>query len=482
MHPYFMAFVLGLLKGPKSFRRERMGLLVWASAIVFLVGSSVAAEAANHYVRAGASGSANGNDWTNAYTSLPAALTRGDTYYVAAGTYPAYTFDDAESGTSIITIKKATATDHGTDLGWQATYGTGQSIFNSVLRFDRGNYIFDGQIRDESNWFNGAAYGFVVTHNNQDQNIIIGSSGRASNNVTIKYTYVDAIVGNLPSATIRRYAIDTDTYGGPLQTGLVFHRMFVNGSNNIWFIRTTNGAIIEYCASKGAAGNAGNHGEVINLYFSAENSIIRYNQITQAYKAGGGTALIAIADALGTSTPPKTEIYGNIFWDYGSTDGTIGFLGNASNGGNCTNCVVVNNTFVDGDGESTSGWGVQFPQGSGNIVRNNLFIMGGGTPVTSLALGTGGTNSHNGFGTGAGSSGTNAQTNVPTSIFLGYSGYTSFRLAAPTAAGVALSAPYDRDMFGNLRGADGNWDRGALEFTGSVITAPAPPQNVRVIK
>jgi hypothetical protein len=34
---------------------------------------------------------------------------------------------------------------------------------------------------------------------------------------------------------------------------------------------------------------------------------------------------------------------------------------------------------------------------------------------------------------------------------------------SPTA-GMVLSAPYDKDMFGNTRGSDGLWDRGALEY------------------
>jgi hypothetical protein len=41
-----------------------------------------------------------------------------------------------------------------------------------------------------------------------------------------------------------------------------------------------------------------------------------------------------------------------------------------------------------------------------------------------------------------------------------------FRLAGPTAPGAALDAPYDVDMFGTARGADGNVDRGAIERPG----------------
>ena len=42
---------------------------------------------ANRYVREAAAGANDGTDWTNAYTTLPASLTRGDTYYVADGAY-----------------------------------------------------------------------------------------------------------------------------------------------------------------------------------------------------------------------------------------------------------------------------------------------------------------------------------------------------------------------------------------------------------
>jgi hypothetical protein len=80
-------------------------LLVWISVSVG------EASAANWYVREGAIGSGSGTDWTDAYTSLPPTLNRGDIYYIGDGTYGGYTFDDSESGTTYITIKKATASD-----------------------------------------------------------------------------------------------------------------------------------------------------------------------------------------------------------------------------------------------------------------------------------------------------------------------------------------------------------------------------------
>ncbi|MEN6626348.1 MAG: hypothetical protein ABFD69_08995, partial [Candidatus Sumerlaeia bacterium] len=79
---------------------------------VLLLGFASSSMAADYYVRAGAGG--NGSDWANAYGSLPATLQRGSTYHIAAGSYGSHQFNDAESGTAMITIKKATAADHGT--------------------------------------------------------------------------------------------------------------------------------------------------------------------------------------------------------------------------------------------------------------------------------------------------------------------------------------------------------------------------------
>src|SRR3990172_9706024 len=99
--------------------------------------------AAVRYVRAGAAGNGSGSDWTNAYASLPAALVRGDTYYVADGSYASYTFDDSQNGAWIY-IKKAIASDHGTSTGWQSAYGDGVAVFGP-LKFTTGSYEMDGQ-------------------------------------------------------------------------------------------------------------------------------------------------------------------------------------------------------------------------------------------------------------------------------------------------------------------------------------------------
>jgi hypothetical protein len=95
------------------------------------------------YVRSGGSGRRDGSDWANAFDGLPATLERGTVYWVGAGSYGGYTFDDGASGASGITVRKATAQAHGADSGWSAAYGSGQAVFGP-LRFTGSRYTLDG--------------------------------------------------------------------------------------------------------------------------------------------------------------------------------------------------------------------------------------------------------------------------------------------------------------------------------------------------
>lgn len=130
----------------------------------------------NHFVRAGAGGTDSGADWTNAFPTLPATLTRNDTYYVADGIYVQYTFDDPVSGTQTITIKKATIADHGTETGWFDTYGDGQAAWevpdtgntepdNTAWWVTTNYWIFDGQVGGGNQDWDGTTnpHGFLLT-------------------------------------------------------------------------------------------------------------------------------------------------------------------------------------------------------------------------------------------------------------------------------------------------------------------------------
>src|SRR5579864_473973 len=106
------------------------------------------------YVRQGATGSASGADWGNAYTTLPDTLVRGCTYWIAAGSYAGHLFKVPDSGTSTITVKAPTIANHGTAIGWNNQY-QGQAVFNTkdnssvgdVFTFQSDYYVIDGSYR-----------------------------------------------------------------------------------------------------------------------------------------------------------------------------------------------------------------------------------------------------------------------------------------------------------------------------------------------
>jgi hypothetical protein len=95
------------------------------------------------YVRPEGGGAEDGSSWGNAFRGLPTVLERGVVYWVSAGDYGSYTFDDGARGQSDITVRKATARAHGSDAGWNARYGNGQAVFGP-LRFKSSRYTVDG--------------------------------------------------------------------------------------------------------------------------------------------------------------------------------------------------------------------------------------------------------------------------------------------------------------------------------------------------
>ena len=60
------------------------------------------------------------------------------------------------------------------------------------------------------------------------------------------------------------------------------------------------------------------------------------------------------------------------------------------------------------------------------------------------------------------------------------SGVASTMPSGTTLTNIA-GQTFNVDILGNVRGADGKWDRGAIEFGGSLDTnPPSPPTNLRV--
>jgi hypothetical protein len=428
--------------------------LCFAMAL-YVCGGVVAHGQSIFYVRAGASGNGSGSDWGNAFTSLPSNMQRGATYYVAGGSYGAMNFTTPTSGTTYITIRKATVADHGSNTGWQDAYGTQQAVFNAPLSFRSSYWIFDGGIRDENNWFEGASYGFVIRDNG---NVQIDQRGIGGiNNIIIRHTYLKGIntsPGSGPDIGRRHVWIDRQGNPGTYSNWTISRCFFQYGNVGVQ-VRECAGFICEYNAfADNWSTQPNNHGENVSAYYGGNDGhIYRFNRSRNMI----GTAAWAVNSAR------NWQVYGNVYEDCTFGDGFIGFIG-----GSCTGFQIYNETII-----RPKIYTRQVSLGGSSVVKNSIFMMGSlGTPtfdgatVSSCAFSGGGT-------------GSNPQTSLPTSTFVNYSG-GDYRLTRATMAGEALPAPFNVDLTGAVRGADGVADRGAFEFVGSVDVTPPVISNVGV--
>jgi len=463
-------------------------VFLWVGLVlVVLLMVESSAFGANHYVRQGATGSANGSDWTNACTDFTgscavSSMVRGDTYYVADGSYASRDFDRAVSGTSVITIKKATIADHGTDTGWSSAYGDGQAIFSGgVVGFRTSYWVFNGQTRNESDWYDRASYGFRVSANaTGDHNVAV-----TGNNVTVSYVYAPGVPNTADMSGF-------NAGSSPVVSGVIFSRVYAQYGNQHFWPRGSTGTIFEYCASSDGRSTSDSHGNIVNLYglygSPADYTIVRYCRFKDNFYPGGysGSPFYSGTSVVSTAGVNGAEVYGNLFEGNCNGDGTIGWNGSVADH-YVTNMKIYNNTFVPPtsaqcpNGGGALGIALNDAGSSGNVAYNNLFVTTGS--VTLSPSNSTFTHDYSGF-LGSNAYGeSHAQTNIPTSIFTNYSGRI-FSLASATTAGITLSPPYNTDILGNTRGAVGVWDRGAYEFPNGnpppPVAIPNPPSNLQV--
>lgn len=434
-----------------------------------LVLSAVVAQAQVFYVRQGAVGTRIGANWTNAYLTLPATLVRGATYYVADGAYGDYVFDDPERATLAITIKKATATDHGANTGWEASFGDGTAEFTNMT-FYTGYYVVNGQY---GSW--GSAYGFRVkppaTRANAKAIAMYGDPAKNRSAHDIVLAYIDVQENgedNGANSDDAIYMIGTSTHK--------VYNITVAGS----WIHDTNRTLIlargvhhvsfEYNVIEKRHTTSTVHGELLSLDSSGSVFLtFRYNLIKDVY--GTGMLVIGLDHA---SVHSDIDIYGNLFLmsdptRYGVSNGII----TCSTGNTVNNARIFNNTFAfNSTGLNALGI-VYFSKGTGNLAYNNI-IYRPSKPARWMNV----SHDYNSYY----EAGAQSETNQ----FVGYGdpfqnvAAYDFRLRASTVPGFTLEGLYSRDLTGALRGADGNWDRGAYEFSGSGAAVPEAPSNMRV--
>lgn len=427
------------------------------------------ADAAVHYVRAGASG--NGSDWSNAMGNLPATLVRGDTYYIAAGSYGSQTFNDALAGATYIYIKKATAADHGTATGWNSTYA-GTATFSN-LKFSKGYYDIDGKVGGgPGSWTSG--HGFKITSAASGTGKLI-----TVDNVTgIRIRHAEIYFNNLVGASTTTASGDLIYAVAGGNDILVQYCWLHDSARTIFYPIKWNNITFEYnrMERNGVNWSSGNHSEIFSSR-QVSNVTVRYNHILD-WKSTGGLMFGGVVSSVAKSISQNLYIYGNVFewtknWGNTANNGAIGSWSHSWMG--IQTARIYNNTFVNITDSNPSDAASIFPIGNLTdvIVQNNLFYNANPRAIK-------GSHNYNWFNSDShGETGAQVSTSNP---FMNYSG-KDYRLAAPTQNVNALASPFNMDMFGAARGKDGIWDRGAYEFgaaTTTVKPVPAVPTSLTV--
>lgn len=430
------------------------------------------------------SGARTGADWNNAYAGLPSTLVRGDTYFLADGTYPPYIFNTPDSGTTRVTIKKAIGSDHCTDTGWNfATMGSAQAVFSSggygEISIQSDYLTIDGQSRTSPT----SGHGIKVDGTSTVGTFAWHVHASGVTGLTLRYIEVegggDSKTDTLPDTLFRAFGcIDT------LIEYSYFHHSSVTGFQT----GACGNFTLQYSVIDHTASSPVNHGEawadVANSVDGGSHNVtIRYNQFRDAE----GTGFIVSLNASSIGNVDTWDIYGNIFsYTPGNPTARQG-VGNGViaciNGNHCTNWTIVNNTFANiggngATGNAAIGW---FEGSTGTpIIENNLWYNN--QLNVNFTLNGGSTEDYNTFLNYAGSGGSGAhdvkQANGAASPFVDNAN-ENYHLTAATAAGVNLSSPYNIDPDGRTRGVSGAWDRGAYEFVGSA-QVPIPPANLSV--
>ena len=471
--------------------------------------------AGNCYVRAGALGAANGTDWTNAYTALPSSLTRGVTYYVAAGTYPNHVFQDADSGSTLITVQAPTSAVHGTNTGWSSAY-QGQAMFSctsgcgSVLQFATDYYVFSGSyctpLVGASVCTSG--YGFKVNNTNgyagADIQGGLGYNGPPDydHDITVQYVEVN---GAHPTSDSSTLDTQLDFEGGSYN--LLFDHLYVHDGWVPFFLKgshanqngggyvfgTGNNITIQYSYVAHNYSSSTYHSEGCSCSEGLTDFTIRYNYWVDMI----GTAYLATPSGAdynnGNGPNGPWYIYGNVFTataagisslHCGTGDGMLTIFDANFTG----DVYFVNNTIANMYGCQADNNGISVGLGfttpmKNLIVENNLWwnddvinVIDTGTVSTGGASLTSTTWVYNGYFQIPDNSASNdtctTKQVASTNPFVAYS-TANYQLMSNTTMGNntnSILAGNSVDMEHVTRAANGTWDRGALQISGVVPT------------
>lgn len=450
------------------FIRALLGLVL---TILLLGAMTTTSLAATYCVRPTQQGNGDGLTWTNAKalsSVISSGTSRGHTYYISGEGYGAVAFSALASGTSLITMKKATASDHVTDTGWNTSWGTTTASFDSWY-ISSDYWYLDGQVGGGPGSWN-TDYGFSIYSKSTDLITLYQSRSH----ITIRHTKGDS------DRTGKLNGIKATT--GAYNNIVVSYCQLSNMFGVPFHINSWSDCIIEYCYLYANKSTPDWHGEGISSIGTNTNITIRYS----LWDMIEGTAVIA---GVNSGRSDNWQIYGNIFSRCVTPVYYYWEAPPSTNQNEMINLKFINNTIVGMPGVSEGGVVIQ--SGSNNLIYNNIWYNN-----IANSFGLGGTHDYNYASNNvrvencspnpcdknSDIAGTEAHGQKTTrNPFLNYN--SNPLLADFTAyiqAGLntnSLVSGNGVDMLGRTRGADGTWDRGAIEFLGK---NPLSPTNVQI--
>lgn len=400
--------------------------------IVFLL-TALSANAANVYIRWDATGAGTGNDWTDALTAFP-SMARGNTYYVADGEYAGGTWNTATNADTRILVRKATAANHGTDTGWLATMGDGQCVITNPMIISSGYWTLDGQVGD---YWGSTAYGIKIKTGTVFGQPGMGINFYAGHGCTVQYVEVSGPGGDTTEPI--NYVAETTgiTAWGGGDNVLISH-CYIHGFSTI-FDSCSNWTIEHSILKDVRNSNTDIHPNIYYIGYGTTNVDFRFNFCLNYDDEG-------VFLTYYNGCPSNIRIYGNVFHSPGTHYSRgIEFRPQSS----FTNIYIFNNTFgelslgsaIDNRVADDPPYGVTV----GCVISNNISYLSSFVDFGDIT-----------------NQGANVEVFSDPFVAIG----TNFRLKA-AHAGTVLQSPYNVDITGATRGADGVFDIGAYEYSTS---------------
>ena len=439
--------------------------------------------AANWFVSVGARGAGTGANWTDAWPDFPqiqwASVQPGDTVFIGGGTYTnRLTIGASGTANNPVSVMRVKATDVAATsaAGWNPSFDSTVvvAISNSFgIVWNQGPGV-GSYVTVDGRQDGGLQCLMPDVDNGAGVVLYTGSTGVVLNNIEVAGPGSPNTGGYPFQGDVRGMQL----YGPAYSSNLLISHCRIHGVVDAFYLIGNTDTTIDHCliydiwACQTTNGNLCQQHDNVCITYNTTNITFSNNQIWNWATEGIGL--------FGPAT--NWWIYGNVWHDDGTnsngetgrvlesqvtTNGPIYFYNN-----------TVANVWMGIRSDGASHYTLD-SRGCNNLYWNVL-IPESGFPTNdydfsnwSLAL----YNEPHGVGNGA----------YPFVAPLGAYPFVStnnFHILAtvgpnyPSHKGVSLPSPYNIDLDGNVRGADGAWDIGAYQTPFGL--APAPPAGLRV--